>query len=75
MWDSGVINLVDCIAEYEVEHYEEPSEFGFNHGKVSKLTIKINDEIVACYDRGWVVWPDTELGLEAFMTVLRMYNH
>ena len=34
--------------------FEEPSEtYGINGGKISKLEIRIGNEIIANYDRGW----------------------
>jgi hypothetical protein len=50
--------------------YEEGSQFGIDGGKVSKLMLKRNGEIVCNYDRGWDIKPadpDTQLALELLL--------
>ena len=47
MWSEGTIGIPNkdggyTVAHYWVKHYEEPSEFGINGGRISKLMIKIN---------------------------------
>ena len=49
MWNFGKINGYD----YEVKAYEEPSNFGINGGKISKLFIKKGNEVLVGYDREW----------------------
>ena len=46
MWSEGTIGIPNkdggyTVAHYWVKHYEEPSEFGINGGRISKLMIKI----------------------------------
>ena len=36
-----------------VKVYDEPSHFGINEGRISKLEIRAGKEIIANYDRGW----------------------
>ena len=43
---------------YSIKLFGEPSEFGINNGKISKLQLKQDGEIVANYDRGWDIYPD-----------------
>lgn len=63
MWTEGVIGIPKEIAgkptyvHYWVKHYEEPSKYGINNGRISKLMLKIDGEIVCNYDRGWDVRP------------------
>ena len=60
MWSEGTIGIPDAnikdkytVCHYWVKHYEEPSEtYGINGGKISKLMIKIDGQIVCNYDRG-----------------------
>jgi len=33
--------------------YEEPSCYGINGGKISKLEIRVGSEVIANYNRGW----------------------
>lgn len=61
MWQEGTIGIPvkkEAEKEYIAVHYtlkvyDEPSKFGINHGKISKLQLKQNGKIVANYDRGW----------------------
>lgn len=60
MWKEGTIGVPSLFTEgkyiicrYWVKVYEEPGEHGINGGKISKLMIKIGDETVCNYDRGW----------------------
>jgi hypothetical protein len=45
---------------YWIKVYEEGSQFGINGGKISKLMLKLNGEVIANYDRGWDIEPATE---------------
>lgn len=82
MWSEGVIGIPDAkdkkkytTCHYWVKHYDEPSEtYGINGGRISKLTIKIDDRITANYDRGWDVEPADEPTQLAYMILLNEYN-
>ena len=63
MWHEGSIMIPvgkkeTVICRYWVKAYDEPSGYGINEGKISKLTIQINGKITAEYDRGWEIEPD-----------------
>ena len=65
------------IAHYWVKAFDEPSEeYGINGGKISKLSIKINGEFTANYDRGWDIEPaeDDEATQLAYCILLTEYN-
>ena len=67
MWSKGKIEIEGTEVQYWVKHYEEGSEFGIEGGRISKLMLKRNGEIVCNYDRGWDVQPvdeDTQLAYE-----------
>ena len=55
MWMQGTTNGFI----WRVKHYAEGSIYGINGGKISKLWIQreSNCEIIANYDRGWVIEP------------------
>ena len=83
MWHEGTIGIPvtgtkeSKIAHYWVKAYEEPSEeYGINGGKISKLSIKIDGEWVANYDRGWDIEPDPENQVVqvAYYILLEQYN-
>ena len=74
MWSEGSIKVRNSLFHYWVKHYDEPSEYGINKGRVSKLTLKRNGEIVYNFDRGLdveAVDEETELALAI---LLKEYN-
>lgn len=64
------------IAHYWVKTFEEGSKWGINGGKISKLSIKIDGEWVANYDRGWNLEPDQndQAAQIAYCILLNEYN-
>ena len=70
MWNEGTIRIGKSIFHYWVKHYEEGSRFGIDEGRISKLMLKRNGEIVCSYDREWDIEPvdaDTETALAILM--------
>jgi len=75
MWKEGTIGIPKPDGGYKAVHYwikvyEEGSQFGINGGKISKLMLKLDGEIIANYDRGWDIEPadpDTQLALEILL--------
>jgi len=82
MWSEGTISIPDAedkkkytICHYWVKHYEEPSEeYGINGGRISKLTLKIDGQTVANYDRGWDIEPASKEADIAYSILLVDYN-
>lgn len=62
LWKEGTIGVPvegkTVIAHYMAKVYDEPSVYGINEGRISKLQIKIDDVAVVEYERGWVLEPD-----------------
>ena len=52
MWSQGIINYNGKVYRYCVKHYEEPSIFGYNDGRASKIWISRDDIEVFNFDRG-----------------------
>lgn len=66
MWKEGVILINHRGYHYWVKQYDEGSQYGIDGGRISKLTIKRNGEIVCNYDRGWdmeAVDEDTQMAM------------
>ena len=66
MWREGTIIINNNGYCYWVKHFDKGSQFGIDGGRISKLMIKRNGEIVCNYDRGWDIKPvdeDTEFAL------------
>ena len=70
MWSQGVLNFNGRAYRYCVKHYEEPSIFGYNEGKASKIWISRDDIEVFNFDRGMDKEPvdaDTEAVLQMLL--------
>ena len=52
MWSEGTIKIRNSVFHYWVKHYDEPSHYGIENGRISKLTLKRNGMVVYNYDRG-----------------------
>ena len=66
MWKEGVIGIHGIPYHYWIKVYKEGSIFGIDGGKIIKLMIKRNGEIVCNYERGWDMKPkdeDTQIAL------------
>lgn len=81
-WHEGTIRIPVTgskekkIAHFWVKAYDKGSEYGINEGRISKLTIKIDGEMVVNYDRGWDIEPDEndEAVMIAYSILLNDYN-
>ena len=60
--------------DYELKHFDKPSEFGIEGGRISKLSLKFKGKFVAVYDRGWVIKPKTAAAQEALQYLMERYN-
>ena len=74
MWSQGVLNFNGRAYRYCVKHYEEPSIFGYNEGRASKLWISRDDIEVFNFDRGDDV-PCADVDTETVLQmILDKYN-
>ena len=70
MWKEGSIKANGEIFHYWIKQYEEASRYGINGGRISKLMLKRNGEIVCNYDREWDIEPvdeNTELAVQIIL--------
>ena len=70
MWKEGTIKIGNALYHYWIKVYEEPSHFGIDGGRISKLMLKRKNDIVCNYDRGWDIKPvdeDTESVLQILL--------
>lgn len=57
MWEKGKIEIDGTEYNYSAKVYDEPSQFGINEGRISKLTVKQGKKDIINYDRGWDIEP------------------
>lgn len=79
MWTTGELSLLQkngkrVTVYYWVKHFEEPSDYGINKGRISKLSIKVNGQTTANYDRGWDIKPKDEISRKALKIIMKEYN-
>ena len=70
MWREGSVKIGEDIFRYWIKQYGGGSVYGIEGGRISKLMIKRNGEIVCNYDRCWDIKPvdeDTEFMLAILM--------
>jgi hypothetical protein len=70
MWKEGAIKINKSWFHYQLKVYDEPSEFGIDGGRISKVIITRKGETVCDYDRGWGTKPvdeDTEKALQILL--------
>jgi len=54
-WTTGAVQTNGQTYTYSVKHFDEPSCYGIRNGRVSKLEIRLADQVVLNYSRGWDV--------------------
>ena len=54
-WAEGTVWVGTTAFRYETKHFDEPSEFGIGHGRISKLWLRRRGDVhpSLCFDRGW----------------------
>lgn len=70
MWKEGSIKVGSSIFHYWMKQYDTGSEWGIEGGRISKLTLKRDGEIVCNYDRGWDVKPsdpESQMAMEILL--------
>ena len=70
---------IGCIGGFDfwVKHFELPSRFGINSGRISKLSIRRSGTTkdLVSYDRGWDVHPGSDAALQAaYKAILARFN-
>ena len=78
-WSEGTLRVphddgTTTVCHYWVKHYEEPSEYGIDAGRSSKLAIKIGEKLVCNYDRGWDIRPTCDEADVALQILMHDYN-
>ena len=74
MWREGSIKIGEGIFHYWIKQYSSGSVYGIEGGRISKLMIKHDGEIVCNYDRGWDIEPVDTNTRVALQILLYDYN-
>ena len=74
MWKEGSIKVNSSIFHYWMKQFDEGSEWGIEGGRISKLTIRIDDVTTANYDRGWDKKPTNDATWKALQVLLHEYS-
>lgn len=75
MFREGSIKVGEARFSFCIKQYDEGSQFGINGGRISKMQLKRDGEIVANYDRGWDIRPVDEETETALAILLKDYNN
>ncbi len=59
---------------FQAKVYDEPSLYGICDGRISKLQLRIDDEVVCNYDRGWDICPTCSAAEIALKELLNRYD-
>ena len=74
MWKEGCILINHRGYHYWIKQWDEGSQYGIDGGRISKLMIKRDGEIVCNYDRGWDIEPVDTNTRVALQILLYDYN-
>ena len=74
MWTEGTIQVGTSTFHYWEKHYEEPSIFGYEEGRASKISLRRNGKTVFNFDRGMDIPPEDEETKTALAILLKQYN-
>ena len=74
MWTEGTIQVGTSTFHYWVKHYEEPSTFGYEEGRASKISLRRNGKTVFNFDRGMDIPPEDEETETVLAILLKQYN-
>jgi len=74
MWREGKIEVENRTIHYWIKSFDLGSPCGIDEGRISKLMLKRDGQIIANFDRGWDIEPidaNAQAALEIFM---KKYN-
>lgn len=81
MWKEKRFKIGMYMFKVEAKIYDEPSKYGIDNGRISKLYLtkvpcpleNLNDTtVVAHYDREWVIKPNDDFDIKAYETAKKL---
>ena len=78
-WTTARAEINGKTYHIETKHFELPSQFGIDNGRISKLFISEGtswnpDKCRCAYDRGWDRRPRTKAAKAIYNEIIKMYN-
>lgn len=74
-WTKVLATIDGIDFKAEIKHYDEPSQFGINGGKISKMNISRGaNRCVAAYDRGWCKKPNGRRNVAFYQALIERFN-
>ncbi len=79
MWREGTIEIPNSEGQKVpvycwVKSFDEPSEWGLEEGRISKLMLKQDGKVVYNFDRGEDIAPQTPEAEAALAILMEKYN-
>ena len=79
MWSEGTIGVPKgkggyTAVQYWCKHFDEPSGYGIEEGRISKLELRQDGRTVYNYDRGLDMPPQTKEAEAALAILMKEYN-
>jgi len=74
MWEKGTLEIEGETVKYELKHYDEPSGYGIEGGRISKMELRVGSKMTLRYDRGWDIEPEDETSQMAYAALIHQYN-
>ena len=73
-WSNGTAIANGKTYKVSIKHFDGPSQFGIDGGKISKLWISNGDVELAFYDRDWVTKPRSKIAKAIVNKLLEEFN-
>jgi hypothetical protein len=74
MWREGKIEVENKTIQYWIKSFDLGSPYGIDEGRISKLMLKRDGQIIANFDRGWDIEPIDANAQAALEALMKKYN-
>jgi len=74
MWREGKIEVENRTIQYWIKSIDLGSPYGIDEGRISKLMLKRDGQIIANFDRGWDIEPIDANAQAALEALMKEYN-
>jgi len=78
-WVDGVVSTDNQEYKFSAKLFDVGSNYGINDGRVSKLSIRLQDttwdKSIVNYDRGWDIEPKTDEHKQIFNVIMELLEN